>query len=172
MSVIVCIINDADKSKLYTQFKSAVVFVDEAEMIAELNILIFFTHYSDTSVVMIDNSKQLKSTVLTVNYESCQFTEQILVSMFSHLLHLEHSSVMFTEQHCMIVEIVRITSSLFYNDLLTNVVFTELDHCDWSVKFRVFMMQYYIIEQSVLLLNIKRKTDKLRHPELTQSMFY
>ena len=71
MSVIVCTVNDADKSKLYTQFKSAIVFVDEAEMIAELNVLISFTHYSSTPAVIIDNQKQLKSTVLTVNYESC-----------------------------------------------------------------------------------------------------
>ena len=70
MSVIVCTVNDVDKSKLYTQFKLAVIFVDEAEMIAELNILISFTHYSNTSVVIIDNQKQLKSTVLTVNCES------------------------------------------------------------------------------------------------------
>ena len=81
--------------------------------------------------------------------------------MFSHLLHLEHSSVMFTEQHCIITEIIRITSSLFYNDLLINMMFTELNHCDQSIKFRAFMMQYYIIEQSVLLLNIKKKTEQI-----------
>ena len=81
--------------------------------------------------------------------------------MFLCLLCLEHSSVMFTEQHCIIVKIIRITSSLFYNDLLINVVFTELNHHDQSVKFRTFIMQYYIIEQSVLLLNIKRKTEQI-----------
>ena len=71
MSVIVCIINDADKSKLYTQFKSAVVFVNKAKIIAESDALISFMHYSSTSVVIIDDQKQLKSIVLTVNYESC-----------------------------------------------------------------------------------------------------
>ena len=161
MSVIVCTVNDADESKLYTQFKSVIVFVDETEMIAELNTLISFVHYSNTSVVMIDNQKQLKLTVLTVNCESHQFTEQILVSMFSHLLCLEHSLMMFIKQHCIIAEIIRITSSLFYNDLLTNVMFTELNYHDWSVKFRAFMMQYYVIRQSVLLLNVKKKTEQI-----------
>ena len=159
MSVIVCTVNDVDESKLYTQFKSAVVFINETEMIAELNVLIPFMHYSNTSVVIIDNQKQLKLTVLTVNYESHQFVKQILISMFLCLLCLKHSLMMFTEQHCMIAEIARIALSLFYNDLLTNAAFTKLNHYDWSVKFRVFMMQYYIIRQSVLLFNIKRKTE-------------
>ena len=94
-----CTINNADISKLYTEFMSEVVFINEMTKITESDAVIALTHYASASLVMIDNHKQLKLTVLNQCDLSQQFITQITMLLFTRLLQLDHLSIMFTEQH-------------------------------------------------------------------------
>ncbi len=94
---MVSTVNGAGEPKLFTRFRPAVVFIDEAGMIVESDALIFMTHYGPAPVVMVGDQKQLKPTVLTVNSGSQQFIGHLLMLMFSCMLCLGHSSVMLTE---------------------------------------------------------------------------
>ena len=73
VSVVMCTINNADISKLYTEFTSEVVFINETAKITESDAVIALTHYASASLVMIDNHKQLKLTVLNQHNLSQQF---------------------------------------------------------------------------------------------------
>jgi len=63
--IIVCIINTADTAKLFMIFKLNVIFVDEMMKIIQSNTIIILMHYVFTSVVIIKDYKQLKSTILS-----------------------------------------------------------------------------------------------------------
>ena len=115
VSVVMCIINNADISKLYTEFTSEVVFINETVKITESDAVIALTHYASASLVMIDNHKQLKLTVLNQCDLNQQFTAQIIMLLFTRLLWLDHLSIMFTEQHWISSEISYVESKIFYN---------------------------------------------------------
>ena len=115
VSVVMCTINNADTSKLYTEFTPEVVFINETAKITESDAVIALTHYASASLVMIDNHKQLKLTVLSQCDLSQQFTAQIIMLLFTRLLWLDYLSIMFTEQHWMSSEISHIESKIFYN---------------------------------------------------------
>ena len=115
VSVVMCTINNADISKLYTEFTSEVVFINEAAKITESDAVIALTHYTSASLVMIDNHKQLKLTVLSQCDSSQQFVTQMTMLLFTRLLWLDHLSIMFTEQHQMSSEISHVESKIFYN---------------------------------------------------------
>ena len=115
VSVVMCTINNADISKLYTEFTSEVVFINETVKITESDTVIALTHYTSASLVMIDNHKQLKLTVLSQCDLSQQFTAQIIMLLFTRLLWLDHLSIMFTEQHWISSEISYVESKIFYN---------------------------------------------------------
>ena len=83
---MMCTINNADTFKLYTEFTSEVVFINETAKITESDAVIALTHYASASLVMIDNHKQLKLTVLSQHSSSQQFTAQMTMSLFTKLL--------------------------------------------------------------------------------------
>jgi len=112
----VCIINNAGTVKLFTVFRLTVIFMDEVTKIIEPDVIITLMHYASASVVMIEDHKQLKSIVLSCEGSSEQFVAQMIMSFFTQLVWLGHSSIMFTEQHQMSSEIFKIGSIIFYND--------------------------------------------------------
>ena len=71
---MVCTINNIDIFKLYTEFTSEVIFINETAKITESDAVIVLTYYASASLVMIDNHKQLKLTVLSQCDLSQQFT--------------------------------------------------------------------------------------------------
>ena len=129
VSVMMCTINNADIFKLYTEFMSEVVFINETVKITESDTVIALTHYASASLVMIDNHKQLKLTVLNQCNLSQQFTAQIIMLLFTKLLQLDHSLIMFTEQHWMSSKISHIKLKIFYNSQLINVSDINLCNC-------------------------------------------
>jgi len=98
-SVVVCIINNAGTAKLFTVFRLTVIFMNKVTKIIESDVIIILMHYASASVVMIEDHKQLKSTVLSHRGSSEQFITQMIMSFFTQLVQLDHSSIMFTEQH-------------------------------------------------------------------------
>jgi len=113
--VVVCIINNTDTVKLFTVFRLTVIFMNEVVKIIESDVIITLVHYALASVVMIEDHKQLKSTVLSHEGSSEQFAAQMIMSFFTWLVQLGHSLIMFTEQHWMSFEIFKIGSIIFYN---------------------------------------------------------
>jgi len=81
--VVVCIINNADTAKLFMIFRLMIIFMNEAAKIIEPNVIIILTHYAPASVVMIEDHKQLKSTVLNCRDSSKQFAAQMIMSFFT-----------------------------------------------------------------------------------------
>jgi len=73
--------------------------MNEAVKIIESDAIITLTHYAPASVVMIEDHKQLKPIVLSQKGSSQQFVAQIIMSFFTQLVQLNHSLIMFTEQH-------------------------------------------------------------------------
>jgi len=71
--IVVCIINTADTVKLFMIFRLNVIFVNEITKIIKSNAIIILMHYALTSVVIIENYKQLKLTVLSQKDLSQQF---------------------------------------------------------------------------------------------------
>jgi len=63
--IVVCIINITDTAKLFMIFRLNVIFVNKVMKIIESNVIIILTHYAFTLVVMIEDHKQLKLTVLS-----------------------------------------------------------------------------------------------------------
>jgi len=63
--VVVYIINTADTVKLFIIFRLNIIFMNKVMKIIKSNIIIILTHYVSTLVVMIENYKQLKLTVLS-----------------------------------------------------------------------------------------------------------
>ncbi len=113
--VVVCIINNTGTAKFFMIFRLTVIFMNEAAKIIEPDAIIILMHYAPASVVMIKDHKQLKSTVLSHGGSSEQFVTQMIMSFFTQLVQLGHSSIMFTEQHRMSSEIFKIDSIIFYN---------------------------------------------------------
>jgi len=58
-------INTADTAKLFMIFRLNVIFVNEVMKIIKSDAIIILTHYALTLIVMIEDHKQLKSTVLS-----------------------------------------------------------------------------------------------------------
>jgi len=85
-SVIVCIINNADTAKLFTIFRLMIIFMNEAVKIIESDAIIILMHYAPASVVMIEDHKQLKPTVLSCEGSSEQFAAQMTMSFFTQLV--------------------------------------------------------------------------------------
>jgi len=81
--IVVCIINTADTVKLFMIFRLNVIFMNEMIKIIKLNTIIILMHYASASIVMIENHKQLKSTVLSQKNLSQQFIVQIIMSFFT-----------------------------------------------------------------------------------------
>ena len=86
VSVVMCTINNADTSKLYTEFTPEVIFMNETAKVTESDAVIALTHYASASLVMIDNHKQLKLTVLSQCDSSQQFVTQMTMLLFTRLL--------------------------------------------------------------------------------------
>jgi len=116
VSVIVCIINNTDTAKLFTVFRLTVIFMNKVTKIIKSDAIIILMHYAFASVVMIEDHKQLKPTVLSQRGSSQQFTAQMIMSFFTQLVQLDHSSIMFIKQHWMSLKIFKIGSIIFYND--------------------------------------------------------
>ena len=89
--------------------------MNEAAKIIESDAIITLAYYAPASVVMIDDHKQLKPTVLSHRGSSEQFAAQMIMSFFTWLVWLGHSSIMLTEQHQMSLEIFKIDPIIFYN---------------------------------------------------------
>jgi len=162
-SVVVCIINNADTAKLFTVFRLTIIFMNKAAKIIEPNAIITLTHYAPTSVVMIEDHKQLKSTVLSQRDSSQQFVAQMIMSFFTWLVQLDHSSIMFTEQHWMSPEIFKIDSTIFYNGQLTDTVITQLVFCSLSLKIKNFIKEAYQVENLVLMIDVKDTTEQIEN---------
>ena len=152
---MVCIINNTDISKLYTEFTPEVVFINETAKITESDTVIALTHYASASLVMIDNHKQLKLTVLNQCDLSQQFITQITMLLFTRLLQLDHLSIMFTEQHQMSSEISYIESKIFYNSQLINVSDTDLHNCSQADKIKTAIKEKFEKKSLMLMLDIK-----------------
>jgi len=114
--VVVCIINNTDTAKLFTVFRLMIIFMNEAAKIIEPDAIIILTHYAPASVVMIEDHKQLKPTVLSCKGSSEQFAAQMIMSFFTQLVQLNHSLIMFIKQHWMSLKIFKIGSIIFYNN--------------------------------------------------------
>jgi len=84
--VVVCIINNTGTAKLFTVFRLTVIFMNEAAKIIKSDAIIILMHYAPASVVMIEDHKQLKSTVLSHEGSSEQFVTQIIMSFFTQLV--------------------------------------------------------------------------------------
>jgi len=84
--VVVCIINNAGTAKLFMIFRLTVIFMDEAAKIIEPDVIITLMHYAPASVVMIEDHKQLKPTVLSCRDSSKQFAAQMIMSFFTQLV--------------------------------------------------------------------------------------
>jgi len=63
--VVMYIINNAGTAKLFTIFRLTVIFMNKAAKIIEPDAIITLAHYAPASVVMIEDHKQLKPTVLS-----------------------------------------------------------------------------------------------------------
>jgi len=63
-------------------FRLNVIFVNKVMKIIKSNTIIILMHYALTSVVMIENYKQLKSTILSQKDLNQQFVVQIIMSFF------------------------------------------------------------------------------------------
>ena len=144
-------------------FTLTVIFMNEAIKILKPDVIIVFTHYALTSVIMIKDYKQLKSTVLSRDDSNQQFAKQMIMLLFTQLLWLNHSSIMFTEQHCMFSDIFRISSIIFYNDQLINTVITQSIFYSLSLKMKDFIKEQYDAENLILMLNIKNKTELIEN---------
>jgi len=81
--VVVCIINNTGTAKLFTVFRLTVIFMNEVTKIIKPNVIITLTHYASASVVMIEDHKQLKPTVLSCEGLSEQFVAQMIMSFFT-----------------------------------------------------------------------------------------
>jgi len=86
VSVVVCIINNTDTAKLFTVFRLTVIFMNKAAKIIESDVIIILMHYAFASVVMIEDHKQLKPTVLSHEGSSEQFAAQMIMSFFTQLV--------------------------------------------------------------------------------------
>jgi len=80
--VVVCIINNAGTAKLFTVFRLMIIFMNEAAKIIKSDVIIILMHYASASVVMIEDHKQLKLTVLNCRGSSEQFVTQMTMSFF------------------------------------------------------------------------------------------
>jgi len=160
-SVVVCTINNAGTAKLFTVFRPAVIFMDEAAKIIEPDAIITLAHYAPAPVVMIGDHKQLKPTVLSQGGPSQQFAAQMTMSFFTRLVRLGHSSIMFTEQHRMSPEISKIGSTIFYNGQLTDAATTQLASRPLGLKMKDFMRGAYQVENLVLMIDVKDTTEQI-----------
>jgi len=68
-----CIINITDTVKLFIVFKLNVIFINKVTKIIKSDTIIILMHYVLTSVVIIEDHKQLKSTVLSQKDLNQQF---------------------------------------------------------------------------------------------------
>jgi len=68
-----CTINTADTTKLFMIFRLNIIFVNEVTKIIKLNAIIILMHYALTLIVIIEDHKQLKSTILSQRDLSQQF---------------------------------------------------------------------------------------------------
>ncbi len=84
--VVVCIINNTDTVKLFMIFRLTVIFMNEATKIIKSDAIITLMHYAPASVVMIEDHKQLKPTVLSQKGSSQQFAAQMIMSFFTQLV--------------------------------------------------------------------------------------
>jgi len=78
-----CIINNTGTVKLFTVFRLTVIFMNEAAKIIKSDAIIILMHYASASVVMIEDHKQLKPTVLSCRGSSEQFIAQMIMSFFT-----------------------------------------------------------------------------------------
>ncbi len=84
--IVVCIINNTGTAKLFTVFRLTVIFMNKAAKIIESDVIIILMHYAPASVVMIEDHKQLKSTVLSCEGSSEQFVAQMIMLFFAQLV--------------------------------------------------------------------------------------
>jgi len=82
----VCIINNAGTAKLFMVFRSVIIFMNKATKIIKPDVIITLMHYAPASVVMIEDHKQLKPTVLSCEDSSEQFVTQMTMSFFTQLV--------------------------------------------------------------------------------------
>ncbi len=85
-SVVMCTINNASTAKLFTVFRLTVIFMNKAAKIIKSDAIITLAHYASASVVMIEDHKQLKPTVLSCEGLSKQFVAQMIMSFFTQLV--------------------------------------------------------------------------------------
>ena len=124
--------------------------------------MIIFTHYTLISVVIIEDQKQLKSTMLSKKDLSQQFAAQIIMSLFAQLLWLDHSSIMLTKQHHIFLNIFKIESTLFYNDQLTNVTTIQLQHYSLNQKIKNFLREKHSMKDNIMMLDIKNEIKLIK----------
>ncbi len=84
--IVVCIINNAGTAKLFMIFRLTIIFMNEAAKIIKSDAIIILMHYAPASVVMIEDHKQLKSTVLSCKGSSEQFVTQMIMLFFTQLV--------------------------------------------------------------------------------------
>jgi len=84
--IVVCIINNTDTAKLFTVFRLMIIFMNEVTKIIKPDAIITLMHYAPASVIMIEDHKQLKSTVLSCGGSSEQFAAQMIMSFFTQLV--------------------------------------------------------------------------------------
>jgi len=81
-----CTINNVSTAKLFTVFRLTVIFMNKAAKIIKSDAIITLAHYASASVVMIEDHKQLKPTVLSCEGLSKQFVAQMIMSFFTQLV--------------------------------------------------------------------------------------
>jgi len=63
--IIMCTINTADTAKLFMIFKLNIIFVNKVMKIIKSDAIIILMYYVLTSIIIIKDYKQLKSTILS-----------------------------------------------------------------------------------------------------------
>jgi hypothetical protein len=151
--IIVCTVAAAGQTDLATNFRPAVVYIDEAARILELKSLVPLANYNPAAFVFAADHMQMRPTVLsTMN----PFRSQLLTSLFERLLSAGHEHSMLTVQHRCKGDIVPWVSDTFYQGKVTSPPLSDSE----LVKLN---MVYHFVEQLGVSKPTNRYAVNIRH---------
>lgn len=140
-------------SLIYHSLHPAVVFIDEAGMTPESDLLPMLTYYFPKAFGLFGDPKQLGPTIISSKEEN-PFSGQISVPLLSRMIINGCQGFKLQHQHRLLGAIHHFTNRLFYDSRTRWQKSKNLDPEGWHSKIKTFNFQKYRVKENMVFLNI------------------
>ncbi|CAG7923018.1 unnamed protein product [Penicillium olsonii] len=140
-------------SLMYQSLHPTALFIDEAGMSKEADLLPLLTYYFPKAIGLFGDPKQLGPTILST-WPQNVFHRQLSIPLLSRMVENGIQGFELVYQNRLVGNIHTVINRLFYDMTISNVKKEFVDPEGWEPKVKKFNMEKFSVSKNLVFLNV------------------